>query len=156
VSTYLGELGEATEPNDVTFDYFDARSLRVHPDFCELDLLDFVEATAAIDEDSPQAMTAVKDFFRSVIHPDDFDLFWRTAKGNRQGVKKLMRTIWTIVETISGRPTTQPSDSSGGPSTTAPTSTGGSSSTERAMQHLRGRADLQLAVVQAQRAQVAA
>jgi hypothetical protein len=151
----LGELGEAVAPHDHNFDYFGSR-LRVHPDFCELDLVDFVEESATIDEESAQAMVALKNFFRCVIHPDDFTEFWRLSKANRQSAAQLMHTIWTIVEALSGRPTKQPSDSSSGQTATVPTSTAGSSSVTRAMRALEGRPDLQLAVVRAQQGQAAA
>ena len=126
----LGSFGTAKpEPEQVdTFGFFGA-TIRVNPAFGELDLADFFEVAASIDEkDNAQAMGALKAVFRACIHPEDFDTFWATAKRERQGIEDLMGVVMAVVEAVADRPTVRPSDSSAGPSSTSAISADASSS----------------------------
>lgn len=150
MTTTLGTFGEAHEDMAETFDYFTIE-IRVNPTLSELDILDFMESVAAADEDDPSSALVVKGFLRSLIHVDDFDLFWLTAKAHRQRVDDLQRVTKAIVEAVTARPTQQPSDSPTGRPATRRKSKVASSS--RVLHRLAGRPDLQLAVVKAQQAQ---
>lgn len=152
MSRDLGQVTEAPEvAEEITFSYFGA-TIRVNPEYSELDLVDFVEAGSTVDEKNPQAIILIKTFYRSVIHPDDFETFWQLAKRNRQDVAKLAKTYAKIVEGLTDRPTSPPSDSSDGRPKTATTSTGAAWTDftpegRQAMATLRGRPDLQRHVV---------
>jgi hypothetical protein len=150
------DLGEVTDPveevEEITFPYF-GQTIRVNPVYSELDLLDFVEAGTSLDEKDPKAVMLIKTFFRTVVHPEDFEQFWAAAKANRQGVEKLAATYGRIVAGLTDRPTQPPSGSSDGRPPTATTSTDGdwtgafSPEGRRALSILNGRADLQRHVV---------
>jgi hypothetical protein len=146
----IGDLGgDAPDPVDVTFGYF-GQKIRAHPDLGELILVEFLAGAVNIDANSPQALTAVKDFLREVIHPDDFAAFWQAALANRQTTDQLMalseNLISKVVEVTTDRPTMPPADSSPGQSPTVESSAGDASS--RAVTRLEdaGRPDLALAV----------
>lgn len=153
----IGTLGKYKEPTDDFFEYF-GHEIRVNPDFSELDLLDFVEAGTTIDDQSPEALTMLKTFFRTLIHPDDFDLFWSVAKKNRQGFQALAEVSQGVIAGLSGLPTQSPPASSDGRPTTVGTSTVVEFSPEgnRALSQLAGRPDLQLHVVRREEARQAA
>lgn len=120
------ETDEVVEPD--TFTYF-GTTVRVSPAFGELDVADFFEAAASIDQGNVATATAaLKGVFRSCIVAEDFDAFWSTAKAHRQGIEDLMEIIMVIVEAVAERPTQRPSVSSDGPSRTRATSAAASSS----------------------------
>jgi hypothetical protein len=150
----LGSFGtprEAAEPD--TFGWFE-HTLRSNPDFTELEVADFLESAAKVDEANiSEAMALLKGTFRMVVHPDDFDTFWSTAKRERQGVDDLMGVLYAVVEAVTDRPTERPSDSSDGPTRTAPTSAGDSSSRVVRRLETEGRPSMALMVMQASEAQ---
>ncbi len=158
-SRHLGDLGTVREPLELTFGYF-GLVVRVHPDVGDLDLVEFMMNASGVDEaDQVQGMLALGRYLKNLVHPDDWHTFWAAAKGNRQSLKDLMFTAHTILEAVTeettGFPTGQPSASSGGRQSTAAKSPGGSSSrdtTRQALQLLKGRPDLQVAVLRAQEA----
>jgi hypothetical protein len=149
----LGRFGVAKDAvDDDTFDYFE-HQIRVNPEFGELELADFLEAATAVDEENVSAsMGLIKGTLRSMVHPDDFDTFWGTAKRERQGILDLMAVLQAVVEAVADRPTQRPSDSSDGPQLTSVSSAGGSSS--RVIRRLvaEGRPSVALMVRQASEA----
>jgi hypothetical protein len=112
-----------------TFDYFGV-SIRLNPEFSELDYVDFMEKASVLDTMDPRAITATKDFLRSMVHGEDFDLLWQTARKNRQGLQGLMETANKLLTVMTGRPTEAPSGSSTGRPVTVLSSKDGSSSPE--------------------------
>lgn len=169
-ATDLGEFGtvRAAEPPK-TFGWFGA-VLRTNPDTSpELELTEFMTKAAQIqvalddiDIDDPAAvakalpeavgaMDSVLGFLQRQIHPEDWPEFYRLAKANRQRTEDLMDVSMRLVEAVSGFPTRQPSVSSDGPTATVPKSKGVSSSpvTSRALTLVRGRPDLQAAIIAA-------
>jgi hypothetical protein len=168
----LGKRGTQRDAVDLDFDYFGV-TIRVHPDATDLDVADLMESAGDMDlddeEGAREVMGSMSRFMRGQIHPDDRELFWRTAKANRQQLKDIIDVARTITQAVaelaSGFPTGQPS---GSPSTTANTSKksrGGTSSearaerrraaaatsrgrraTDEAMGLLEGRPDLKLAL----------
>lgn len=150
--SHIGDFGEAQPELDATFGYF-GEKIRVNPTMNELDMFDFVESAKDMDDMDPEAIVAVKNYLRGMIHPDDFDRFWLTAKKNRQGMEDLFKLTQKIVEKVADRPTKSPSSSSSGRRKTGRKSKQGSSS--RALTLLEGRPDLQEVVVRRQEAQAA-
>jgi hypothetical protein len=162
----IGKLGTAHAEIDLDFDYF-GETIRVSPFASDIDFIEFMSRAESIDEvDEIAAMHATLEYIKVQIHPDDWDLFWATAKRNRQNTLDLLDTSKAILEAIAGFPTGQPSVSSDGRQSTARRSQGGSSSaarrgsrkqsdTERALSSLKGRPDLKLIVRQAAAARAA-
>jgi len=118
----LGTLGtprDAIEPD--VFEWFGS-TVRTSPEITDLALVDFMDLAGGIDYDDPRQATSaigvVKGFLRELIHPDDFDEFWRLAKSNRQGVEDVLAVGQRIVAAFTDRPTMRPTDSSVGPSST--------------------------------------
>jgi hypothetical protein len=120
----LGDLGgAAVDPVIATFTYF-GRQFRVNPDLTETTIIDLFEEAAKVQmpadpkdmkpEQALANMEQSKGYVREHIHPDDFDDLWSTARANRQGMQALMELCWKILELISERPTSPPSDSSAG------------------------------------------
>lgn len=146
----LGKFGKKKDPLDASFDYF-GHDIRVHPKMTNLAILGFVDLAETIDDgDEISSMKAVRDFLHSAVHPDDWEVFWKTALEERQSLEDFMELQWQLLEACSDgdRPLTQPSDSSDGPGTIAQRSKDGSFS--RVMDRLDGRPDLQQMVVTAQ------
>jgi hypothetical protein len=142
--SHLGNLGKVRPEHAETFGYF-GETIRVNPDLSELEILDFAEKANTVKEDSPEAVMMVKTFFRSAIHGEDFERFWKVSKSNRQSIEDLLDTVNGIIGKVAGRPTGQPSGSSTGRRKTKRRSRGRSS--DRALILLEGRPDLQEAVV---------
>lgn len=179
----IGDLGVRREPVDLEFRYFGA-VIRVHPAASDTVELEFLDAGRHIDLDVLQdqdltdldddqkiatiaamgkAVRAgyllVKGSLQQVVHPDDWDTYWRLAKANGQRIVDLLadlkRITAAVVEADTGFPTTPPSGSDGGRESTPPKSAGGSSSAaarpasdaDKALAMLRLRPDLQEFVV---------
>lgn len=114
----LGSLGTPHDPVDLTFDYFGV-VIRVSPTASDLDLVGFMLEAAEVEAvDEQKAMQATARYLKGLIHVDDWDTFWRTAKANRQVLPDLLLLGESIVEAVSEVPTERPSDSVGGPQTT--------------------------------------
>lgn len=150
---HLGSFGVARDTAAHDFDYFGA-TIRTNPAATDLALTDFMERATHIDEKDPAVVTVIKDFMRDLIHAEDFDEFWRLARRHGQTNEDLLAVQKAVVSAIIGRPTGRPSASSGGRKSTRAKSKAGSSS--RVINRLEGRPDLQLAVVAAEEANVAA
>lgn len=170
-ATDLGEFGtpRVAEPAR-TFGWFGA-VVRTNPDISpELELTEFMNQAAqiqvmvdGIDIDDPAAvakalpeavgaMDSMLGFLQKQIHAEDWPEFYRLAKANRQTLQDLMEVSMRLVEAVSGFPTRRPSGSSDGPTATAPKSKAASSSpatTTRALTLVRGRPDLQAAIIAA-------
>lgn len=145
----LGDFGQQRDGIDISFTYF-GDEIRVNPDLSELDVLDFMEQASSMDDEDPRSVHILKGFFRSLLHPDDFETFWGSARRNRQRVDDIQNVAKAVIEAISARPTSQPSDSSPGRRHTARKSRAVSSG--KVLNRLAGRPDLQLAVVKRQEA----
>jgi hypothetical protein len=113
--TDLGDLGgEVVEPVLATFRWF-GKEFRVNPDLTETAVVDLIESANDVDVDGGAGlMSGLKEYLRGHIHVEDFDEFWSTAKANRQGVEQLLQLSRKILELLSERPTTPPSDSADG------------------------------------------
>ncbi len=147
----LGDLGVAKGfPEPDTFDWFGS-VVRTNPGMSDLVLADFIELASAVDIDdarqAAQAMGVVKGFIRDLIHPDDFDSFWATAKRERQSLVDVLGVGKVIVARQTDRPTMRPSVSTDGPSPT-PTSSVSDVASTAASAH-PGRPDLQVAALRA-------
>jgi hypothetical protein len=187
----IGTLGRRRAPLDLEFDYFGS-TIRVHPqasDAIELDFLDHVhdlemEDLEKLDADNlseaemlevarklgrvtAAAYERIMGALRALVHPDDWDTYWRLGKDNRQLIKDRMADIKAItaavVEADTGFPTGRPSGSPTGPATTPPNSAAVSSSAaagrpsdaDAALVMLRGRPDLQEFVILQEEAEAA-
>lgn len=173
---HLGDLGSVrAAPDDVvTFGYF-GKTLRANPFASDLAFIEFLDAADEMDEgEEVKAVHLVMDYLRDQIHPDDWELFWTTAKTNGQSSTDLMVLSHHIGEAMSGFPTGQPSGSRAGRRAAARKSGAGSRSrgtrtpgrrspvvdgtavetatVDRAMEILDGRPDLKTAVWAAQQA----
>lgn len=140
MSKSLGDFGTERDPIDAEFNYFSV-PIRVNPDVSETHFVDLAEDGASIKESDPSAVTILKRFVRSVIHPEDFDTFWGLAQQNRQTAEDVMEVCNKVMERVTERPTGQPSTSSGGRRRTKRRSKG--RSLDPAFRVLDGRPDLQ-------------
>jgi hypothetical protein len=145
----LGTFGtKKPEAEGDTFGWFE-HTLRINPSFGELELADFLEAATVIDaENVSESMGVLKGSLRAAVHPDDFELFWSTAKRERQGLEDVMAVFMALVEAVADRPTERPSDSSDGPTSVADTSGDGSSSQVIRRLEVEGRPSIALMVRQ--------
>jgi hypothetical protein len=160
---HLGDLGTAREAEEITFGWFGA-TIRTNPEAApELEMIEFMNKAASIEVDADTdladavgAMDTVLGFLQPLILAEDWDQFWDLAKRNRQTVEDLMTVAMRLVEVASGFPSGRPSDSPAGRSRTKQKSKGASSSpATRALSLVRGRPDLQAAIVSAQEARQA-
>jgi hypothetical protein len=181
----IGTLGRTRPPLDLDFDYFGAK-VRVHPAANDSVEIDFMEAGKHIDTSALEAVDfehldtlsteeqaallrtlgeatqagydVLMGTLRRLIHPDDFDLYWRLGMENGQQIRDRMADIraltTAVVEETTDFPIGPPSDSPRGPSTTPASSGAGSRSVEtvelprgtdleRALALERGRPDIQ-------------
>ncbi len=142
----LGKFGKEKEALEASFDYFD-ETIRVNPSISEVALMDLTEEGMEIKEDDPRALVIIKDYIRSVVHPEDFDKFWAVSRRERQGIQDLMEIAQSLIEAVAERPTGQPQTSSGGRRRTRRKSKHRSS--HPAFRVLDGRPDLQESVAMA-------
>lgn len=115
----LGDLsGEVVEPIIASFTYF-GTVIRVNPDLTETEVVDLLEQAGDVEADGGAAMMqGLKAYVRGHIHADDFDTFWELVKKNRQGTEQVIKVCYKILELLSERPTSPPSDSADGRRTT--------------------------------------
>lgn len=118
------EVGTAAE--ELAFGYF-GETIRISYDFGEAAFVDWVDEYGQLGENDVKGMLATKRLMEQVVHPDDFEMFWRLARANKQTSVDLAGVFKAALEAMSERPTSRPSDSSDGPATTVPSSAGGSS-----------------------------
>lgn len=183
----LGTLGRQRQPIDMDFDWF-GQTIRVHPMASDLVEYDFIERAASIDlagldldkiradgqitadnigdlqklvAASQAASQAQMASIKNLIHPDDWDRFWKLAIDNGQNLDDLAQVQRTITAALADFPTGPPSDSSDGrtPPETAPSSTAASllrapvTDADKALAAWRGRPDLQEFVVMQEEAE---
>lgn len=121
----FGKLGvdrPAVDQNDPdTFEWFGS-TVRVIPEVNEVELIDLMDTARDLDAAGLAGLAALKDAFRMLIHPEDFDAFWMAAKANRQKTADLAEVFQVLVQGATDRPTQKPSDSSAGPLVTAASS----------------------------------
>jgi hypothetical protein len=171
VATNIGSLGTEREAVDMEFEYF-GETIRVHPEASDLRVVDMMMRIGDLDMDDPAAaseiMSGLAEQLLLQIHPEDATKFWEIAKKNRQQMRDIMAVSKSITEAVAGFPTGQSSDSAPTPQNESPTSGRGSLSrrerralarlqrsrgaTVTALTQLRGRPDLQTAVVNAAKA----
>jgi hypothetical protein len=167
---HLGSFGTSRAEVDADFDYF-GETIRVHPDASDLHQAELMIIAGGIDlgdidMDDPASWTpqqheandAAVQALQGQIHPEDWDLFFTTAKRNRQQTMDLMAVSEQIASAVAGFPTGQPSGSSPGQPSTPPRSKADSSSrapgraervARKGLRALQERPDLQVAVVNA-------
>lgn len=102
-------------------------SIRVNPAISDAALIDLIEEHGELDltnkEDAVKAAIAVKVFVRSVVHPQDFDDFWKLGKEHGYTMEQFAEVAGMIVQEITADPTEESNDSSPGPSATVTKST---------------------------------
>ncbi|MGW3608939.1 hypothetical protein ACWD6N_03470 [Micromonospora sp. NPDC005163] len=168
------------EPLDLEFDYF-GETIRIHPQATDAVEMEFLRAGEEVDlsvfdgvdlskvdaVDPEKLAGAVKamnqilragvqaalDALRQLIHPEDFDRYWRIGMQHGQQIRDRMtdiRAITTaVVEATTDFPTGRLAASPTGPGATPPGSTAGSpspapaSDLEVALALERGRPDIQ-------------
>lgn len=122
-----GDLsGDVVDPIIASFTYYGQR-FRVNPNLTETMVVDLLEAGEDIEVNDPRQLLAAKDYVRDHLHPDDFDGFWQTAVDNRQGIQAVIKVCWRLLEQVTERPTSPPSDSSDGRRDTPTSSPAGAS-----------------------------
>lgn len=104
-------------------------------------------AQAGVDSSDMAGLAAMYDLLEQCIDPKDWARFEKAADVNRADGEQLMAVVAEVMQKITARPTSRPSDSSAGPSPTAPNSTDDSYS--RVMGRYEGRPDIQLMLVRA-------
>lgn len=109
-------------------------------------------AKAGTDSTDLAGLAAMYDLLEQCIAPEDWQRFQDRADAARSDSDELLEVVSTVIETLSARPTSRPSDSSAGPQTTAEKSTPASSSAVKDRLEAAGRPDLALMVTMAQTA----
>jgi hypothetical protein len=114
----LGSFGvendEVVLDDPDTFDWF-GETIRVTPEVNEVELIDFMDSARNIEAQGFAGLAALKDAFVMMLHPDDFDTFWRLAKEKRQTSAQLAEVFKVLLTGSTGdRPIQPPSDSSVG------------------------------------------
>lgn len=123
----IGDLsGDTVEPVLASFTYF-GKSFRVNPDLTETMLVDLLEDAEEIGSEGPMQLVAAKGYVRDHLHPEDFEAFWETVVANRQGINQVIKLCWKLLELVTDRPTSPPSDSSDGRQDTPTSSPAGAS-----------------------------
>lgn len=123
----IGDLsGDTVEPVLATFTYF-GKQFRVNPDLTETMLVDLLEDAEEIGSEGPMQLVAAKGYVRDHLHPEDFEEFWETVVANRQGINQVIKLCWKLLELVTDRPTSPPSDSSDGRQDTPTSSPDGAS-----------------------------
>lgn len=166
MSRKLGELGgtdrSVSPRKPIQFTYFGV-PLRTHPSLTELTFVDaqmqveglMITLPDGVDLNDPETHTAettaillgevlplIRDFLRRAIHPDDFDLFWRTAMDKGQNTVDLMGLFMQLCGEAAARPTRPSSGSSTGRRSTKKKSGRGGSLRVKRRYEKRGRPDL--------------
>lgn len=175
----IGSLGRQRDPLDLEFDYF-GTTLRVHPFASDEVEIEFLEAGRNIDMDElsdldlakfdqlddAAQLKALRDLttaqregykammrsLRRLVHPDDFDAYWKIGGERGQQVTDRMADVKAItsavIEATTDFPIGPPSTSPDGPPETRPSSGDISfslvaSDFDKAMALERGRPDIQ-------------
>ncbi len=117
----IGSFGKRYDRIDLDFEYF-GTTIRVNPSCSQAALLEFMADAGNVDQaDEVRSAQLIMRTMREVVHPDDFDLFWKLAKAERQDpVQDILPIAQAVIEAVTGFPTGQPSASGPGPATTTP------------------------------------
>lgn len=147
MASSLGQLGQPKVAPVDTFDWFEEEDITIG-NVSSLVLIDFMDRAKLVSQDDvAQGLAVLRDAFRSIVAPRDFDRFWTASIANRQEADDLMALMTTLIELRSTRPTRRRSGSRSGPARTAGKSKAGSVS-RKVQDRLErgGRADLAIAV----------
>lgn len=136
----LGSLGTERPPVDLSFDWF-GTTIRCHPDLSDSAIVDFMDEAADIDEESPEAAKFTRRYLATIIHPDDFDTYWRIGREHRQRISDHLEVSKAVIEAVGKDAGTSSSDSAFGP-----TPKGDGSLADSLQQAFPGRPDLQAGI----------
>ena len=106
-------------------------------------------AKSGADSADMEALAVMLDLLEQCIAPQDWQRFQDCADKNRADGDELMAVVTSVMEALTERPTSRPSDSSGGPQPTQANSEGVLSSRVIGRLEDQGRPDLALMVTQA-------
>lgn len=106
-------------------------------------------AKGGADSADMEALAVMLDLLEQCIAPSEWQRFQDCADRNRADGEELLAVVTSVMETLTERPTSRPSDSSAGPQTTTPNSEGVLSSRVIGRLEDQGRPDLALMVNQA-------
>lgn len=109
-------------------------------------------AQAGVDANEMAGLAAMYDLLEQCIDPADWLRFQAHADKVRADGDELMAVVKAVIEALSDRPTSRPSDSSDGPSTTSTSSLADSSSQVIVDFERKGRPQLAAQVLLAQQA----
>lgn len=98
--------------------------------FSVLELAAAASAQDASAESTVETLTALYDFLRALVAPEDWGRFRRACIRSRPQVEDLMAVVSGLVPEVLGRPTSQSSDSPASGSGTGTTSTEPSAAAE--------------------------
>lgn len=119
---------QTAEP--VTFD-FHGQTFTVADQLSQMALMDFGRiAVTDVDANAIEGLAALHDVYESLLTEEDWPRFKALAKKERVSGDELNELLRLLMEAMSGRPTSRPSDSSDGPSPTGENSKGDFSSPE--------------------------
>lgn len=110
-------------------------------------------AKQGVDSSDQDGLAAMYDMIEQCIADDEWDRFEAHATKTRADDEELLQVIKDVMQILSERPTSRPSDSSAGPQQTAPTSAEDSSALEVVRRLNSGphpRPDLAMAVLRQQ------
>src|SRR4029453_11464565 len=122
-----GQFGVERPEVRMAFPYF-GEVIRVHPNASDVEWMTFIDSmrdVPAEEVQGDQVMAATLDYIKGQIHPDDYELFVKTAAKNRQNSMDLMAVAQHVVQEVSGFPTGPPDDLERGPELTGHLSKGG-------------------------------
>lgn len=108
-------------------------------------------AKSGVDSADQDGLAAMYDLLQQCIADEDWNAFEAHADKTRADDEELMQVIKDVMQILTERPTSRPSDSSAGPPPTAPTSAEDSSALE-VVRRLKSqqRPDLAMAVLRQQ------
>lgn len=152
-----GDTPAGDEPEYGVVGYY-GTDIRVVLDPISLELAfeEFMDVASGLEGvDDPRSFAVVRQFLRLMIHPDDFNTFWRLVRTNRQDTTRQMEFGKWLMEELSGHPIVQQSGSAPGLLGTLPNSGDDASSRVQERLEAQGRPDLALVVVNHREAQEA-
>jgi len=125
---------------------FFGESYGLNAGMSEFALMEFAEAAdSGIEQNGMAAMAAMLRLIKTCIVEADLQRFLASARKNRPTSDDLIAVLDAAANQVTERPTSLPADSSAGQTIIAPSVA--SSSADKGLDLLRGRPDLQLAVL---------
>ena len=144
----IGEFSFVEKPEiEETFTWGDEK-FRINPDLSDSATLDVFEIAnqLEVDQDNPEvqakALSMAKTFMRDVVHPEDFDRFWKLGRKHRQGTEEYMALGMKVVGGLSENPPSERPASSDGPQPIAVKSVDALSSRVIEREEAKGRSDI--------------